>query len=193
VLRTTGRRKTTRSTALMAGMLLAACTVGGCSAFEADRAKPPTAASASPAPSVRESGPTPDGVAAAAAEFGAADDFVSEYARFSRDHTDLMPPGRTFAVPDPSQWPVDTQFETGAGAVSAAFALQCAWLGAYEAARGDDDRRAALDALEQWIDLPDVIRHTDQESRDRWLSDILRPAGEGDDSILLNFAAGCTS
>lgn len=99
-------------------------------------------------------------------------------------------------VRSPRPWDPGGQFEEGVGDVTAALYWRCEWLIAYADARGASDSEAAaeaLTALRDWFDLSAVVENSDEETRSMWLSEIVSPAGEGDDTKLLTLAEECAT
>lgn len=137
-----------------------------------------------------------DGSAEAMTGFGDLHMMASEYEAATIELTDSLPRGSQFPPEPPGDWESGGQFEDGVGDVTAALYWRCEWLIAYADARASSDSEAAaeaLTALRDWVDLSAVVENSDEDTRSMWLSEIVSPASEGDDTKLLTLAEECAS
>lgn len=141
--------------------------------------------------------PTPDSPSAeATASFGNLHEMANEYEAASRELTDSLPEGSEFPSEPPGDWEPDGQYEEGVGDVTAALYWRCEWMIAYADARASSDSEAAaeaLTALRDWVDLSAVVENSDEDTRSMWLSEIVSPASEGDDTKLVTLAEECAT
>lgn len=158
--------------------------LAGCTASEGAQPTDQT-----PSPSTSAGQPATDEVATA--DYA---DFAVEYTEALTEFQALAPPGVSLPKDIGEGWDEAGQFEDGLGDITAAFHLQCAWLGEYtDAVEAADKERVdlSLDALEAWAALPAVQAHVEADSLATWLTDALTPARTGDDDALRRFGSGC--
>ncbi|WP_146035483.1 MULTISPECIES: hypothetical protein [Microbacterium] len=164
----------------MAVGLVCAAVATGCSV---DRSIDP------PLPTAQLSTPSPT------ESFSGFDSFRSEYLQAADTLSDTLPPGRVFTEEPPGTWDETGSYEVGTGRVTAVLFWRCAWATAYvDATEGGDTVGAAraLDKLGAWATMPDVVAHSDEDARTKWMERVVGPAESGEDSSLRLIESDCS-